>query len=409
MSRLFQTGFWIISHHKVFISSRQLKILNNFWLVIGTKIIRILMVLNIMGYRITNRDRKDMKNFWIIIVLLLVAGCLEQHDVNQPAAVDAVTAEQKNDANTPADNQNQKEESQTGDANSSRGDVVATRDSNNSAELLDVVEVEGPNSPAGYISGDAFNLGFAELLKKYVNPQGLVNYPKMRRFRIELNETAEKFANLRPEVYITWSKNEKIAFWINAYNICTLRGIIDNYPIVPSRFMLLFYPANSVMHIPGLRDKTYFMVMGIQYTLEEIERDVLLGRFEEPRACFAISYGTISSAALRTEPYLGKVLEKQFEEQAKSYFTRSDAFKIDEANKIVYLSPIFKMYPWYAESLLKHYGTNQLFRQHQPVDRAILNFVKDYISGANADFLKRKEYSIEYIKYNWQLNEQPTE
>jgi hypothetical protein len=149
--------------------------------------------------------------------------------------------------------------------------------------------------------------------------------------------------------------------------------------------------------------------MGIQYTLDEIERDILLDRFEEPRACFAISYGTMSSAALRIEPYVGNVLEKQFEEQIKNYLARSDAFKIDETNKIVYLSPIFKMYPWHEQAFLKRYGTNQLFREHPPVVRAALNFVKDYISEANAEFLKRKEYSVEYTKYNWQLNGQPTE
>jgi hypothetical protein len=288
--------------------------------------------------------------------------------------------------------------------------AAETNDTNSSTELFDVVGVEGPNTVAkGYISGDAFNLQIAGLLKEYVNQQGLVNYAKMRGYRLQLNEAAEKFANLPPEVYITWSQPEKIAFWINAYNICTLKGIIDNYPITPSRFMLLFYPANSIMHIAGLRDKTYFMIMGIQYTLQEIERDILLGRFEDMRTCFAISYGTMSSAPLRPEPYLGKVLDKQLEQQLKNYFARPDAFRIDQSNKVVYLSPIFKMYPWHEELLLKRYGTNQLYRQQEPVDRAILNFVKDYISPANADFLKKQDYSIVYITYNWQLNAQPTE
>ncbi len=270
-------------------------------------------------------------------------------------------------------------------------------------------QTSGPNTVVpGYIGGDAFNLGLAPLLKEYANQQGLVNYAKLRRYRSQLNDAVEKFANLAPEVYITWSQNEKIAFWTNAYNICTLKGIIDNYPIKPSRFMLLFYPANSIMHIQGLRNKTYFMIMGIQYTLEEIERDILLGRFEEPRVLFAISYGTMSSPALRNEPYLGKVLEKQLDRQAKNFLARTDAFKIDETGGIVYISPIFNMYPWRETILLKRYDTNQLFRRHQPLDRAILNLIKDYVSPANADFLKRKEYSVEYIRYNWQLNEQPT-
>jgi hypothetical protein len=276
-----------------------------------------------------------------------------------------------------------------------------------SGELLNAVEVEGPNTPAGYIGGDAFNLGFSNLLKNYVDADGLVNYPKLRRFRGELNTAVEKFTNIKPEVYMTWSRNEKIAFWINAYNICTLKGIIDNYPIVPSKFMLLFYPANSVMHIQGLRDKTYFMVMGMQYTLDEIERDILLNKFEEPLTCFAVCYGTLGSASLRSEPYIGKVLNEQLAEQTKDFFAHPGAFRIDQTGGIVHISSIFKMYKWREESLVKKYGTNKLFREHTDVDKAILNLVKDYISEQNEEFLTRRQYSVEYGKYNWQLNEQP--
>ena len=323
-----------------------------------------------------------MRSFWICIVLLTTAAFMGQ----RLGAVAPIVQEQ-NDVNKPV--------------------LLGQNRENPGSELLNAVEVEGPNTPQGYIGGDAFNLGFSKLLKEYVDINGLVNYPKLRRFRIELNNAAENLCNLRPEVYITWSRNEKIAFWINAYNICTLKGIVDNYPIVPSKFMLLFYPANSVMHIQGLRDKTYFMIMGLQYTLEEIERDILLGRFEEPQACFTVCYGTLGSAVLRPEPYIGKVLDEQMAEQVKDYFARPGAFRIDEAGGVVHLSSIFKMYKWREDVLVRKYGTNKLFREHRDVDRAVLNFVKDYISEQNEEFLTRKQYSVEYEKYNWQLNEQP--
>lgn len=290
----------------------------------------------------------------------------------------------------------------------SQNTFAAGRNVNDSnSELLNVAQLQDSNTPNDYIGGDAFNLEFGGILKDYVNTDGLVNYAKLRRYRGQLSRIVDKLADIKPEVYITWSRNEKVAFWINAYNICTLKGIIDNYPINPSRIMLLFYPANSVMHIRGIRSETYFMIMGIQYTLDEIERDVLLARFEEPRVCFAVNYGTIASAPLRNEPYIGKLLEKQLDGQMRNYFIRSGGLKIDEANNAVYISPIFKMYKWHEDAFLKKYETNKLFRVRAPLDRAILNFVKDYVSDANADYLKRKQYSIEYMKYNWQLNEQP--
>ncbi len=279
--------------------------------------------------------------------------------------------------------------------------------SDSNSELLDVVQIQDANFSDDYIGGDAFNLEFGEVLKEYVNPDGLVNYAKLRRYRAQLYQIVAKLADIKPEVYITWSRNEKIAFWINAYNICTLKGIVDNYPISPSRIMLLFYPADSVMHIRGLRNETYFLIMGIQYTLDEIEKDILLARFDEPRSCFAVSYGTLGSAPLRNEPYMGNLLEKQLDAQVRDYFIRAGGLRIDESNRVVYISPLFKMYQWRQDAFLKRYGTDKLFRERTPLDAAILNFIKDYVSDANADFLKRREYSIEYIKYNWQLNEQP--
>ncbi|MDD5011541.1 MAG: DUF547 domain-containing protein [Phycisphaerae bacterium] len=279
--------------------------------------------------------------------------------------------------------------------------------SDSNSELLSVVEPQDSNMSDDYISGDAFNLEFSEILREYVDADGRVNYAKLRRYRIQLNQIVVKLADIKPEVYITWSRNEKIAFWLNTYNICTLKGIIDNYPISPSRVMLLFYPADSVMHIRGMRNEIYFMIMGIQYTLDEIERDILLARFDEPRICFAVSYGTLGSAPLRNEPYMGKLLEQQLDGQVRNYFIRAGGLKIDESNNVVYISPLFKMYPWRQDAFIKRYGTDKLFRERSPSDAAILNFIKDYVSDPNADFLKRRQYSIEYIKYNWQLNAQP--
>lgn len=322
-----------------------------------------------------------MKRFWIIIVAFLFLTGISALAVSK-ADVNAVDTNVVRSANEP----------------------------NSGKDLLGAVEVEGPNTVIpNYIGGDAFNLKFAPLLKEYVNQQGLVNYSKLRRYRSQLNDDIEKLGSLSPEIYITWSQNEKIAFWMNAYNLCTLKGVVDNYPINPSRFMLLFYPANSVVHIAGLRDRTFFMIMGIQYTLDEIERDILLGRFEEPRVLSAISYATMSSPALRNEPYLGKILDKQLDQQVRDFLARPDAFKIDTSTKIVYISPIFNMYPWRQAAIIKRYSTNQLFRELSPPERAIINFIKDYISQPNADFLKKSQFSIQYISYNWQLNEQPSQ
>jgi hypothetical protein len=282
-------------------------------------------------------------------------------------------------------------------------------DINDTNNIIGIAEVEGPNSTNKYIGGDAFNLEFEPIFKDYVDSKGLVNYAKLRRHRAILSTMLQRLAGLEPEVFITWSRNEKIAFWINAYNVCTLKGIVDEYPISPSRFMLLFYPADSVMHIRGLRDETFFLIMGIQYTLDEIESEALLARFEDPRICFAVNYGTMSSAPLRSEPYIGKVLDNQLDEQVRNFLATPQGLQIDQTNNFVRISPIFRMYKWHEDAFVKTYGTNKLFREREPAERAILNFIKDYVSPANAQYLKQNTYTIEYLKYDWKLNDQPND
>jgi hypothetical protein len=265
-----------------------------------------------------------------------------------------------------------------------------------------------PNAdrPVHFISGDAFNLKFRSLLRNFVDSNGLVDYAKLRRMKIELNDAVESFADLKPEIYIVWSRNEKIAFWLNAHNILTLKGITDNYPIKTSRFRLLLYPPDSIMHIAGLRDKMFFNVMGIQYTLMEIQRDMLLGRFGDPRIIFALSDGTLSSAALRNEPYLGRIIDRQLDGQAGRFIARPDGFRMDTQNNIVYLSGFFKIYSWYEDAFLKTYGDQKRFRQLQPVDKAILNCIANYISEINLELLLKKQFRVEYVNYDWRLNAQ---
>jgi hypothetical protein len=110
--------------------------------------------------------------------------------------------------------------------NTTKSEPNDTNDTN-STDLMNVAEVEGPNSPEGYIGGDAFNLQFSTIFKDYVNSSGYVNYSKLRRHRNVLNNMLGRLANLEPEVFITWSRNEKIAFWINTYNVCTLKGMAE--------------------------------------------------------------------------------------------------------------------------------------------------------------------------------------
>ena len=68
-----------------------------------------------------------------------------------------------------------------------------------------------------------------KLLKKHVNSAGMVNYKGFIKDSVALNSYLSMLSTNVPGD--TWSKEEKLAFWINAYNAFTVKLITDYYPI----------------------------------------------------------------------------------------------------------------------------------------------------------------------------------
>ncbi|MBA7632775.1 hypothetical protein ES703_40329 [subsurface metagenome] len=218
------------------------------------------------------------------------------------------------------------------------------------------------------------------------------------------------FAKLDPNEYNSynsWPKEDKIAFWINAYNIKMLKIIVDNYPIQSSRILRLFWPPDSIRHIDkriGGINKQKFIVMDEEFTLQAVEQWFFRKQSDEPRVFFAISGACLSSPPLRNEPYYGHKLYKQLDDQAKKFLAGPRAFKIDRGRKTVYLSAILQP-TWYGKEFISKYGTDKKFKDQQPATRAVLNFLTNYISRQNVSFLEIENYSVKPIKYDWRLND----
>jgi len=251
----------------------------------------------------------------------------------------------------------------------------------------------------------------ADILKNHVDDKGMVDYKILDRKKLELKELLDEFNNLDPNEYDSWPKEDKIAFWINAYNIQMLRIIADNYPIESTRFHRLIWPPASIRHIPPRSEiraskwnEYKFLVMDEQFTLAEIEQRFFRKEFDEPRVFFAVSQASRSGPPLRNEPYYGCKLYEQLDDQAKRFLSNPLAFGIDREGRMVRLSAIFQP-TWYGKEFIHKYGTDKNFKDHPPTVRAVLNFITNYISPQDVSFLEVGSYSVEYIKYDWRLNE----
>jgi Protein of unknown function, DUF547 len=245
--------------------------------------------------------------------------------------------------------------------------------------------------------------GYAEILKRYVDDDGMVNYAELNANRKDLDAFITSLGNLKTAAYKKWSTKERTAFWINAYNAITLRAIIDHYPINASGPGTSRYPENSIRQIPGVWKKLTFNVRGKKWTLDKIEHTALRGWYNEPRIHLALVCAAISCPPLRNGPFYASKLDEQFGDQTRKFLARSKNFRIDRKNKIVYLSSIFK---WFGKDFIKTYGTKKGFAKQNKSQKAVLNYLAEFLDGPDAKYLRGKKYKVKYIKYNWALNEQ---
>ncbi len=244
----------------------------------------------------------------------------------------------------------------------------------------------------------------AYVLKTYVDADGQVDYNTLRRMRLGLVDAVKEYSGTEAIEILAMSRNERIAFWINAHNIFTLKLIIDEYPIQPRALMSIFYPKNSIMQLTEGRDKKFFSVQGLEYTLQEIETD-LHNRFSDPRICFALSYATRGGGILRNEPYYPDKLDRQLDEQVAKFLSGQHGIRADADKQIIYLSNIFNINK--ALFARSKYAAIKKFRHwKQPHFLAAMNFISQYAPNDYNVYFNAKDYTVKYIPYDWHLNEQ---
>jgi hypothetical protein len=273
-------------------------------------------------------------------------------------------------------------------------------------------EIEPNTVDANEIKPDpnvSFHDKCAPILKAFVDNKGMVDYNKLRRKQSELTKLLDEFAKLDPNEYKSWPKEDKIAFWLNAYNLQTLRIIVANYPIKSYRMLHVIpgWGPHSIQHISkriGGINKQKFIVRNEVFTLKQIEQRFFYKEFDEPRVFFALCDGTLSSPPLRNEPYRGHKLYKQLNEQAKRFLANPRAFRIDRKKRRVYLSSMLKA-TWHGNKFINKYRTDKRFKDQSETTRAVLNCLASYISKEDLFFLERENYSVKFIIYDWKIND----
>jgi hypothetical protein len=228
---------------------------------------------------------------------------------------------------------------------------------------------------------------------------GLVYYRALKSDRSRLDRYTASL-NVPAQAYSGWTRDQQVAFWLNAYNAFVLETVIDNYPI---RGRTTSFPATSIKQIPGAFEQTKHRAAGRSVTLDEIEKNIL-PEFKDARLYLALGRGAIGSGRLRSEAYTAERLKQQLDSVQSEFVSEEQMIQIDRAANLLSVTPIFS---WRETEFVAGYdpGATGTFAQRSPVERAIVAFVLPHLLRLEKELVQKNEFKVEFRQFDWRLND----
>jgi hypothetical protein len=195
---------------------------------------------------------------------------------------------------------------------------------------------------------------YSRLLGEHVQPgvkRGValntVNYAELKKSG-EVDRVAAQLAAFPMEKLA--SRDEKLAFYINAYNVLAIKMVLDHWPLESIKDVGSF--------ISPVWKKPAGQLGGKTVTLDELEHRILRP-MGEPRIHFAIVCASVSCPDLRVEPYTAKRLDAQLDDQTRKFLGNpAKGVRVEEGN--VRVSQIFD---WFKKDFDKLGGVEAFVRR----------------------------------------------
>jgi len=213
------------------------------------------------------------------------------------------------------------------------------------------------------------------LVQQHVTSEGWVDYQGFIRDSTRLNTYLELLKKNHPNDKY-WSRDQQLAYWINAYNAFTVKLIVDHYPVASIKDI-----KNGIPFVNTVWDLKFIQIEGATYDLNNIEHGIIRARFEEPRIHFAVNCASKSCPQLRNEAFTAERLDEQLTDQARAFL--GDPTKNVITPTRLQLSRIFQ---WYRGDFT---GKGSFI---------------DFLNGFSPVRID-KEAKIDYLDYDWSLNE----
>ena len=168
------------------------------------------------------------------------------------------------------------------------------------------------------------------------------------------------------------TNEEKLAFYINAYNILAIKIIIDHWPVSSIR--------DIGNWLNPVWKKDAGTIGGKNVTLHAVEHEILR-KMGDPRIHMAIVCASVSCPDLRQEAYTARQLNAQLDAQSLNFLSNSKKGLLRQGNRV----HVSKIFYWFEEDFDSMGGLVAFFRKYKPELPAGMEIETD-------------------LNYDWELN-----
>ena len=251
-------------------------------------------------------------------------------------------------------------------------------------------------SPPAQAAFDLRHPAWDALLKQQVvvAPSGVastVRYAAVQADPTALRTYLASVSAVTPHEYAGWSRADRLAFLINAYNAFTIDLVLTRY-----RDLKSIKDLGTVFQSPWKRK--FFTLLGEQRSLDDLEHGLIRapGAFDDPRIHVAVVCASIGCPMLRDEAYVGERLAAQLDDAMRRFLSDHSRNRFDAESGTLWVSRLFDWY--HADFEHGHQGLTSL--------QTLFIRYADVLgtTPASRAEVRAGRFKLRYLDYDWSLN-----
>ena len=236
---------------------------------------------------------------------------------------------------------------------------------------------------------DQSHAAWSEVLRACVRDGGF-DYALLKKDRTQFDGYVLSLTRVTPQELAGWTREQRFAYWINAYNAFTVQRVIDSYPLKSIRKLDGAFGITSVFEKPFIPLQAHHPDgKNEELALNDLEHKILRVQFKDARLHAAINCASVSCPPLRNEAFVAERLDAQLEAQMKAFVNDPTRNTLDAAGKKLAVSEIFK---WFEEDFERD-------------AKSVKEYLVRFAPPATHDFIRGAK--LQYLAYDWDLNDVP--